>query len=70
MILFSNQQRTQGKSMTQQEKTKSRRTQPRILIYIPIDLFKKFKIYCIKNDISQQDLFESFVADFCSKIED
>jgi len=49
---------------------KFRKDQPRILVYIPNHLYKKFKIHCIQNDISQQDLFESFVADFCSKIED
>lgn len=52
------------------DKKEARRAQPRVLIYLPTDLFKKFKIHCIKNDVSQQDLFEQFVRDFCSKIED
>ena len=47
------------------EKKEARRAQPRALIYLPTDLYKKFKIYCIKNDIAQQDLFEQFVRDFC-----
>lgn len=49
---------------------KPRKEQPRILIYVDPVLFKKFKIHCIKNDISQQDIFDKFLNEYCSKIED
>jgi hypothetical protein len=51
------------------EQKKSRRDEPRILVYVRPDLYKKFKIYCIQNDIKIQSLFDQFIVDYCSKIE-
>jgi len=52
------------------EPKKSRRDEPRILVYVRPDLYKKFRIHCIQNDIKVQSVFDDFMLDYCSKIGD
>jgi hypothetical protein len=50
------------------ETKKFRKDQPRILVYIPNHLYKKFKIHCIQNEISQQKLFENFIENYVNTV--
>jgi len=52
------------------EQKKSRRDDPRMLVYVRPDLYKKFRIHCIKNDIKVQSLFDQFFEQYCEQIEE